>query len=239
MRPGRGAEARDRQFSLRPAGSRTVEARQGGRLHRDVVGDHRAGGDLARGERRRRHHRARRRSRRPSRHVPDREYRRAARHLCAGAAGGGCREGAGDRGRRHRRRARHRGGVRAGGGGRADRHRLSALSGIQGDRAGARGAGAGPRRFHRHHQCHDRASGARGRQPGDARGRPDFAGCPGISPFRYRARAAEGGCRKARQGRFHQSLGRAGGAARPRNAGRGADPGAGRRRPGAAEPMAG
>ncbi len=28
--------------------------------------------------------------------------------------------------------------------GRADRHRLSALPGIQGDRAGARGAGAGP-----------------------------------------------------------------------------------------------
>ena len=48
------------------------EARQGGRLHRDVVGDHRARGDLARGERRRRHHRARRGSRRPSRHVPDR-----------------------------------------------------------------------------------------------------------------------------------------------------------------------
>ena len=49
-----------------------LEARQGGRLHRDVVGDHREGGDLARGKRRRRHHRARRRSRRPSRHVPDR-----------------------------------------------------------------------------------------------------------------------------------------------------------------------
>ena len=117
--------------------------------------------------------------------------------------------------------------------------RLSALPGIQGDRAGARGAGAGPRRFHRHHQCHDRASGARGRQPGDARSRPDFAGCPGISAFRHRARSAEGGCRKARQGRFHQSLGRAGGAARPRHAGRGADPGAGRRRPGAAEPDGG
>ena len=47
---------------------------------------------------------------------------RAARHLRAGAAGGRCGEGSGDRGRRHRRRARHRGGVRAGRGGRADRH---------------------------------------------------------------------------------------------------------------------
>ena len=86
---------------------------------------------------------------------------------------------------------------------------------------------AGARRFHRHHQCHDRASGARRRQPGDARGRADFAGRAGISAFRDRARTAEGGCRKARQGRFHQSLGRAGGADGPRNAGRGADPGAG------------
>jgi nitronate monooxygenase len=55
-------------------------------------------------ERRRRHHRAGRGSRRPSRHVPDREYRRAARHLRAGAAGGRCGEGPRDRGGRHRRR---------------------------------------------------------------------------------------------------------------------------------------
>ena len=101
------------------------------------------------------------------------------------------------------------------------------------------GAGAGAGRFHRHHQCHDRPPGARGRQPGDARGRPDFAGCPGVSPFGDRARSAEGGGRKARQGRFHQSLGRAGGPPGPRNAGGGADPGAGRRRPGAAEPDGG
>ena len=59
--------------------------------------------------------------------------------------------------------------------------RLSALPGIEGDRAGARGAGAGARRFHRHHQCHDRAAGARRRQPRDARGRPDLAGCAGVS----------------------------------------------------------
>ena len=43
--------------------------------------------------------------------------------------------------------------------------RLSALSGIQGDRAGTRGAGAGDGRFHRHHQCDDRTPGARRRQP--------------------------------------------------------------------------
>ena len=46
---------------------------------------------------------------------------------------------------------------------------------------------AGARRFHRHHQCHDRTSGARGRQPRDARGRPDLAGCAGVSPCRDRA----------------------------------------------------
>jgi nitronate monooxygenase len=38
---------------------------------------------------------------------------------------------------------RDRGGIRAGSLGRADRHRLSALSGIQADRTGARGAGTG------------------------------------------------------------------------------------------------
>ena len=62
---------------------------------------------------------------------------------------------------------------------------------------------------------------------------------PAFPACRDRARAAEGGGRKARQGRFHQSLGRAGGPARPRNAGGRADPGAGRQRAGAAEPMAG
>ncbi len=70
-------------------------------------------------------------------------HRRAARHLRAGAAGGRCGEGSRDRGGRHRRRAGHRGGLRAGGGRRADRHRLSAVSGIQGDCTGAFGAGPG------------------------------------------------------------------------------------------------
>ena len=51
--------------------------------------------------------------------------------------------------------------------------------------------------------------------------------------------AAEGGRRKARQGRFHQPLGRAGGADGPRDAGRRADPGAGGRRAGADEPDGG
>ncbi len=99
------------ELPFRPAASGAGQARQGGRLHRDVVGDDREGSDLAGGERRRRHHRARRGGGRPSRHVPDRQYRPAARHVRAGAAGGRCGEGAGDRGRRHRRRARHRGGV--------------------------------------------------------------------------------------------------------------------------------
>src|SRR3981189_615552 len=76
--------------------------------------------------------------RRPSRDVFDREYRRAARHLRAGAAGGRCGESPRDRGGRHRRRPWHRGGVRAGCGRRADRQRLSALPGIQRDRTGAR-----------------------------------------------------------------------------------------------------
>ncbi len=93
--------------------------------------------------------------------------------------------------------------------------------------------------FHRDHQRHDRPPGARGRQPGDARGRPDFAPCAGLSACRDRPGAAEGGCRKARQGRFHQPLGRAGGAARARNASRRADAGAGRGGPGANEPDGG
>ena len=59
--------------------------------------------------------------------------------------------------------------------------RLSALSGIEGDRPGAVGAGPGAGRFHRHHQRHDRPPGARRRQPGDARGRPDLAGRAGLS----------------------------------------------------------
>ena len=65
--------------------------------------------------------------------------------------------------------------------------------------------------FHGYHQCHDRPPGARRRQPRDARGRPDFTGRTGLSPWRDRAGAAESGRGKARQGRFHQSLGRAGG----------------------------
>src|SRR5258708_15307842 len=50
VRARRGIKARDRQFPLRPAGSGAAQARQGGRLHRDLVGDHREGGDLARGD---------------------------------------------------------------------------------------------------------------------------------------------------------------------------------------------
>ncbi len=46
---------------------------------------------------------------------------------------------------------------------------------------------------------------------------------PGVPARRHRARPAEGGGRKARQGRFHQPLGRAGAADGPRDAGGGAD----------------
>ena len=73
--------------------------------------------------------------------------------------------------------------------------------------------------FHRHHQCHDRTSRARRRQPGDARSWPHLGACTGVSPCRDRAWAPEGGRRKARQGRFHQSVGRAGRADGPGNAG--------------------
>ena len=75
---------------------------------------------------------------------------------------------------------------------------------------------------------------SRRRQPRHARGRPALAGCAGVPARRHRARAAEGGRRKARQGRFHQSLGRAGGADGPRHAGGGVDACARRERAGAA-----
>ena len=50
---------------------------------------------------------------------------------------------------------------------------------------------------------------------------------PAFPHARDRARPVEGGCRKARQGRFHQSLGGAGGADGPGNARGRADPGPG------------
>ena len=59
------------------------------------------------------------------------EYRRAARHLRAGAAGGRCREGAGDRGRWHCRRTRDRGRFALGASGVQIGSGLSALRGIQ------------------------------------------------------------------------------------------------------------
>ena len=86
---------------------------------------------------------------------------------------------------------------------------------IKGDCSGTICARPGAGRFHRHHQRHDRPPGAGGCQPGDARGWSDFAGCARISACRDQLGAPEGGCRKARPGRFHQSLGRSGRAARP------------------------
>ena len=91
-------------------------------------------------------------------------------------------------------------------------------------------------RFHRHHQCHDRAAGPRHRQPRYPRGRPDLAGRAGVSSCRERTWPSQGGRGKARQGRFHQPLGRAGDPARSRNARRRADAGAGRGGAGAVEP---
>ena len=72
-----------------------------------------------------------------------------------------------------------------------------------------------------------------------AQARDDSTGCAGLSACRDRPGAPEGGSRKARQSRFYQSLGRPSGAVGARNAGGGADPGAGRRGAGAAEPFGG
>ncbi|MEY9263308.1 hypothetical protein ABIF23_002703 [Bradyrhizobium elkanii] len=129
--------------------------------------------------------------------------------------------------------ARDRGGVRARRIRCADRHRLFALPGVQGHSGGAGDAGAGERRIDRHHQCDDRPPGARRRQPSDARGRADLARRASVPARSDRPRTVEGGCRKAGQGRFHQSVGRAGGADGQGNAGGRVDAGAGRRRAGA------
>ena len=102
-------------------------------------------------------------------------------------------------------------------------------------RAGPRAVRAVGRRFHRHYQCHDRPARARRRQPPDARGRPDLAGCAGVPARGDRARPAEGRRRKARQGRFHQCLGGAGDRDGHRHAGGRTDPRAGGERVGAAE----
>ena len=131
LRHGRGDEARSRQLPFRTAAGGPVQAREGARQRDDVVRHHGGRGALARGARRRRHHRARFRGRRPSRHVPVRRSRRAGRHLRAGAADRRRGEAAGDRGRRGERRARDRGGVHAGRGGRAGRQRLYALPGVR------------------------------------------------------------------------------------------------------------
>jgi nitronate monooxygenase len=78
-----------------------------------------------------------------------------------------------------------------------------------------------------------------GRQSRHARSRPRFARCAGISPCGHRPGAPEGGGGKARQGRFHQSLGGSGGAAGARNAGSRADPRACRGSAGPFEPIGG
>ena len=133
-------QARGRELPFRLAAGGPVQAGEGARLRDDVVRHHGRGGALARGARRRRHHRAGFRGRRPSRDVPVRRSRRAGRHLRAGAADRRRGEAAGDRGRRGERRARHRGGVHARRGRRAGRQRLSALPGVEGDGAASRRA---------------------------------------------------------------------------------------------------
>ena len=123
---GRGRrEARGRELPLRPAGRRSGAAGQGGGLHHRQFGHHGRRGALAGRSRRRRSHRAGQRGGRPPRHVPDRGPGDAGRHLRAGAAGGRCGEGAGDRRRCDHRCPRDRGRVRARRRRRADRQRLS------------------------------------------------------------------------------------------------------------------
>ena len=131
------------------------------------------GSDLAGGERRRRYHRARCRGGRPSRHIPDRQYRQPARQVRVGAAGGRCGQSACDRGRRHRRRAWHRRGfVLGASGGAIGTAYLCPEVKVTAPRS-PRSPGEG--RPHRTHQCHDRTPRARRRQPRHARGRPDLA----------------------------------------------------------------
>ena len=143
LRHRRGIQAGDRQLPFRPAGATAAGARAGRRLQGDRVGDHGGRGEVAGRARLRCDHRAGRRGRRPSRHVPHRRRRLPGRHLRAGAAGGRCGQGARDRRRRHRRCARHRGRPGARRGGRADRHGLSVLPG--GQRPGIAPAGAAQR----------------------------------------------------------------------------------------------
>ena len=102
------------------------------------------------------------------------------------------------------------------------------------------GAGPGDGRFHRDHQCHDRPSGARGRQPRDARGRPDFAATRRPFPM-PRPRSAPLKAAAEKLGKVDFTNLWAGQAVRlgPRNAGRRADPGAGGRGAGADEPDGG
>ena len=160
----------------------------------------------------------------------------AARHLRAGAAGRRRREGAGHRGRRHCRRARDRGGLCARGFGRADRHAPICAARNSKVTAPARVALA---------QASDDATVITNVMTGrPARGvanrvmrevGPISPDAPAFSACRNLARSAEGGRRKARQGRFHQSLGRAGGADGPRDAGHRTDAGVGGRGVGEAE----
>ena len=90
-----------------------MQAPEGGGHPGHRFGDDGRGGALAGGRGRRCRHRAGRRGRRSSRHVPGRRHLAPGRHDGAGAAGRGCGEGAGDRRRRNRRRSRHRGGAGA------------------------------------------------------------------------------------------------------------------------------
>ena len=162
-----------------------------------LVGDHGRRGALARSARRRRDHRAGRRGGRPSRHVPVRrpDARRSARsrwcrRSCSAV------EGAGDRRRRHRRRAR------------ASPPRMAlGAAGVQVGTAyllcpeattsAVHRAALEERRRapHRAHQPVHRPAGARHRQPRHARARADQRRGARVSARRRGDRAA------ARQGR--------------------------------------
>ena len=110
---------------------------------------------------------------------------------------------AGDRGRRHRRRARRRGGARARRRRRAGRHRVPAVSRGDDERACTAPRSKSERRdAHGADECLHRPAGARHRQPHHARARADLRQRAGVSARDRGARAAARGGRAARVGRF-------------------------------------
>ena len=119
------------------------------------------------------------------------------RHLRARAAGRRRGEGSGHRRRRHCRCPRCRRSLRARRFRRADRHRLSSLPRGAYLRAASRGTEEARAR-HRHHQCADRAPGARDSQPVHRRARAGQCGSPCLPARHSSSDPAEDDCREAR-----------------------------------------